>query len=166
MFKRIFITSFIIVILFLTGIAHAAAVPMAGDKAPDFTLSSVSGEKVTLSQHKGSVVVLGLFHICDPCMNQATEMQKLLTEGSTKAVFLGVNTAGDTKEDVLAYLREFKTQVTFPYLIDPARDVNRKYTHRFMPTVLIIDEEGIIRYRGSATSKDGLLAEIKKITGK
>jgi hypothetical protein len=35
-----------------------------------------------------------------------------------------------------------------------------------MPTVLIIDGEGVIRYRGSATSKDGLLAEIKKITGK
>ena len=166
MFKKIFITGLTTSILFLTGIAYAAAVPMVGDKAPDFTLSSVSGNKVTLSQHKGSVVVLGLFHICDPCMNQATEMQKLLNESSTKAVFLGVNTAGDTKEDVLAYLREFKTQVTFPYLIDPARDVNRKYTHRFMPTVLIIDGEGIIRYRGSATPKDGLLAEIKKISGK
>lgn len=166
MFKRISITSFIAGILFLSSIAHAAAVPMVGDKAPDFSLTSVTGEKVTLFQHKGSIVVLGLFHICDPCMNQATEMQKLLTEGSTKAVFLGVNTAGDTKEDVLAYLREFKTKVTFPYLIDPAQDVNKKYTHRFMPTVLIIDGEGTIRYRGSATSKDGLLAEIRKITGK
>jgi len=166
MFKRISITGLVIALVFLTNIAHAAAVPMVGDKAPDFALTSVSGEKVTLSQHKGSVVVLGLFHICDPCMNQATEMQKLLNEGTAKAVFLGVNTAGDTKEDVLAYLRAFKTQVTFPYLIDPAKDVNRKYTHRFMPTVLIIDGEGVICYRGSATPKDGLLAEIKKISGK
>jgi len=166
MFKRISITGLLAGLVFLTGTAHAAAVPMVGDKAPDFTLTSVTGEKETLSQHKGSIVVLGLFHICDPCMNQATEMQKLLNEGTVKAVFLGVNTDGNTQGDVLAYLREFKTKVTFPYLIDPAKDVNKKYVQRFMPTVLIIDGEGVIRYRGSATSKDGLLAEIRKITGK
>ena len=160
MYKKIFTISVLLSFLLTAGTAIAAAVPMVGDRAPDFTLTSVNGEKASLSQYKGSVVVLGLFHICDPCMNQATQMQKLLNEGQAKAVFLGVNTAGDTKEDVLNYLREFKTKVTFPYLIDPAKDVNKKYVQRFMPTVLIIDGEGVIRYRGSATPKDGLLAEI------
>src|SRR4030066_773905 len=158
MYKKRLTISVLLSFLLTAGTAIAAAVPMVGDRAPDFTLTSVTGEKASLSQYKGSIVVLGLFHICDPCMNQATEMQKLLNEGSTKAVFLGVNTDGDTKGDVLAYLREFKTKVTFPYLIDPAKDVNKKYVQRFMPTVLIIDGEGVIRYRGSATSKDGLLA--------
>ena len=51
-------------------------------------------------------------------------------------------------------------------MIDPAQTVNKMYTQRFMPTVIIIDGEGVIRYRGSSTPKDGLLAEIKKIAGK
>ncbi len=165
MVKKWFVINLIFSFILISDIA-GAAVPMVGDKATDFSLTSVNGERVTLSQHKGSVVVLGLFHICDPCMNQATEMQKLLNEGKTKAVFIGVNTEGDTKEDVLAYLGEFKTKITFPYLIDPAQDVYKKYTQRFMPTLIIIDGDGIIRYRGSATPKDAILAEIKKITGK
>jgi len=153
-------------LLIVAGLAFAATVPMVGDKAPDFSLTAIKGEKVTLSQYKGSVVVLGLFHICDPCMNQATELQKLLNEGKTKAVFLGVNTAGDTKEDVLAYLNQFKTKITFPYMLDPAKDVNKKYMQRLMPTVIIIDGDGVIRFRGSTTPKDVLLSEITKITVK
>ncbi len=152
--------------LVVAGLAFAAAVPMVGDKAPDFSLTTIKGEKVTLSQYKGSVVVLGLFHICDPCMNQATQMQKLLNEGQAKAVFLGVNTAGDTKEDVLTYLDQFKTKITFPYMLDPAQDVNKKYMQRLMPTVILIDGDGVIRFRGSTTPNDVLLSEIKKITDK
>jgi len=167
MVKRLFAISVTACfLLIVAGLAFAATVPMVGDKAPDFSLTAIKGEKVTLSQYKGSVVVLGLFHICDPCMNQATELQKLLNEGKTKAVFLGVNTAGDTKEDVLAYLNQFKTKITFPYMLDPAKDVNKKYMQRLMPTVIIIDGDGVIRFRGSTTPKDVLLSEITKITVK
>ena len=165
MLKKWFAINLIFSFILISGIAHAA-VPMVGDKAPDFSITSVNGEKVTLSQYKGSVVVLGLFHICEPCMNQATEMQKLLNEGKTKAVFIGVNTDGDTKKDVLEYLGKFQTKITFPYLIDPPQDVNKKYIQRFMPTVIIIDGDGVIRYRGSTTPKEVLLTEIRKITAK
>ena len=165
--KRLFVISVTACFfLIVAGLAFAAAVPMVGDRAPDFSLTTIEGEKVTLSQYKGSVVVLGLFHICDPCMNQATQMQKLLNEGQAKAVFLGVNTAGDTKEDVLTYLNQFKTTITFPYMLDPAQDVNKKYMQRLMPTVILIDADGVIRFRGSTTPKDVLLSEIKKITVK
>ena len=166
MYKRVITISLIFSFLLTAGIVLAAAVPMVGDRAPDFSLTTIKGETVTLSQYKGSVVVLGLFHICDPCMNQATQMQKLLNEGKTNAVFLGVNTAGDTKEDVLSYMDQFKTKITFSYLLDPDQDVNKKYIQRLMPTVLIIDGDGIIRFRGSSIPADMLLSEIKKATAK
>lgn len=163
--KKWFAISLIVNVMFLSGIV-LAAVPMVGDRAPDFTLTSVTGENVTLSQYRGGIVVLGLFHICDPCMNQATEMQKLLNEGKSGAVFVGVNTAGDTRGAVLKYLGEFQTKITFPYLIDPDQQVNKMYVQRFMPTVVIIDRDGVIRYRGSTTPKEALLSEIRKITAK
>ncbi len=165
MSKKLVTVSLTVIVALISGIVYAA-VPMVGDRAPDFTLTSVQGEKVSLSQYRGSVVVLGLFHICDPCMNQATEMQKLLNEGKSGAVFLGVNTAGDTREAVLKYLGEFQTKITFPYLIDPGQQVNKMYIQRFMPTVVIIDGDGVIRYRGSTTPKEALLSEIRKITAK
>ena len=166
MYKRFFTISVLLGFILTAGTALAGSVPLAGDAAPEFTLTSVTGEVVSLSQYKGSVIVLGLFHICDPCMNQATQMQKLLNEKKSKAVFLGINTAGDTKEDVLAYLNQFKTKITFPYLLDPEQGVNKVYFQRLMPTVLIIDGDGIVRYRGSSTPADLLLSEIKKATAK
>ena len=166
MYKRFFTISVLLGFILTAGAALAAAVPLAGDAAPEFTLTSVTGEMVSLSQYKGSVVVLGLFHICDPCMNQATQMQKLLNEKKSTAVFLGINTAGDTKEDVLVYLNQFKTKITFPYLLDPEQGVNKMYFQRLMPTVLIIDGDGIVRYRGSSIPADLLLSEIKKVTAK
>ena len=59
--------------ILMLGLANfsLAAVPQPGDPAPDFSLVSVSGEKVTLSELKGKVVLMGMFHICVPCMNQA-----------------------------------------------------------------------------------------------
>ena len=47
-----------------------------GDKAPLFALESIQGQRVDLAQHIASeVIVLGLFHICEPCRNQAMELQ-------------------------------------------------------------------------------------------
>ena len=59
-------------VLFLVQVSHAK-VPVAGDSAPDFTLTSVTGEKIALSDLRGKVVLVGMFHICVPCMMQALE---------------------------------------------------------------------------------------------
>src|SRR5881296_1605840 len=48
-----------------------------GEKAPTFTLTSITGEAVSLESLKGKVIVLGLFHICEPCLSQGTNLQKV-----------------------------------------------------------------------------------------
>ncbi|MEE9591470.1 MAG: peroxiredoxin family protein [Thermodesulfobacteriota bacterium] len=157
--KLIYLT----LIILLASEMSFASVPLVGDMAPDFTLTSINGEEVTLSKYRGSVVVLGLFHNCNPCMNQATKMQKILAEGKTKAIFIGVNTWGSTRKDLVDYLNRFKLKITFPYLLDPSRSVDREYRQRFMPTVIVIDKDGVIRYRGSATPKEFLEDIINKL---
>ena len=105
-----------------------AKVPMSGDPAPDFSLTSVTGEKVVLSDMKGKVVLLGMFHICVPCMKQALEFNKVRDElSSAKLSILGINTSGDSKEEVMAYLKGFPEKVKFSYLLDPEQSVNKNY---------------------------------------
>ena len=48
-----------------------------GEPAPNFSLTSLTGETVSLEQYKGKVVVLGLFHICKPCLIQGTNLQRV-----------------------------------------------------------------------------------------
>ena len=140
-----------------------AKVPLSGDPAPDFSLTSVTGEKVVLSDMKGKVVLLGMFHICVPCMKQALEFNKVRDElSSAKLAILGINTSGDSKEEVMAYLKGFPEKVKFSYLLDPEQSVNKNYIQRDMPTVLIIGPNGIIQARVPSVGSEQLIQFLKK----
>tara|TARA_B100000315_G_scaffold254996_1_gene297255 strand:- start:5744 stop:6160 length:417 start_codon:yes stop_codon:yes gene_type:complete len=136
---------------------------MSGDPAPDFSLTSVTGEKVVLSDMKGKVILLGMFHICVPCMKQALEFNKVQDQlSSAKLAILGINTSGDSREEVMAYLKGFPEKVKFSYLLDPEQSVNKNYIQRDMPTVLVIDSNGIIQARVPWVGSEQLIKFLKK----
>jgi cytochrome c biogenesis protein CcmG/thiol:disulfide interchange protein DsbE len=120
-----------------------------GERAPTFSLSSITGEPVSLDALKGKVVVLGLFHICDPCMAQGTNLQKVheAMKGKNVAV-IGVNSAGNSKRDVGEFLSAFPVKVTYPYLLDPGKTTDKLYGGgKFIPNVYVIDQSGVIRWQ-------------------
>ena len=120
-----------------------------GEPAPLFTLTSVTGETVSLESLRGKVIVLGLFHICEPCLMQGTNLQKVYeaTRGKNVAV-VGVNSSGDSGADVAEFLAQFPVQVTYPYLLDPNRITDQLYGGgRFIPNVYIIGQDGIIHWQ-------------------
>ena len=143
--------------------AYAGA-PSPGEQAPEFSLTSMDDKEIALSDFKGKIVVIGMFHICVPCMNQAMEFNKLKNHLSEdQVVILGINTNGDSREAVAKYLGKFPEKVKFPYLIDPAREVYKSYSQRDMPTVLIIDQKGILSVRATAVGANQLVPYIKKM---
>jgi len=120
-----------------------------GETAPLFSLTSVAGQQVSLNDLKGKVVVLGLFHICEPCLIQSTNLQKVheATQGKNVAV-VGVNSSGDSKADVLEFLGMFPIKITYPYLTDPNQVTDRLYGGgRFIPNVYVMDQQGVIRWQ-------------------
>jgi len=130
-------------------VALAAGFFKVGEKAPSFTLTAITGETVGLDTYKGKVVVLGLFHICDPCMMQGSTLQKVseLTKGKD-VVVLGVNSSGNSKKEVGEFLSAFPVKVTYPYLLDPSKVTDRLYGGgKFIPNVYVIDPQGVIRWQ-------------------
>ena len=157
-------TMFFLIISLLLASPVFAGAPVSGDKAPNFSLSSLDGEKFSLSALKGKVVLVGMFHICVPCMNQAMELNKVRAEiKSNKLVVLGINTSGDSREAVEKYLQGFPQAVQFPYLLDPEMSLHKAYIQRDMPTVLIIDSEGVLQARSPSVGADQLVSYIKKL---
>lgn len=153
----------IVILGFLTEFAFAGA-PGPGDKAPDFSLKTLEGEQITLAAMKGKVVLIGMFHICVPCMNQAMEFNKVRDQFSESQVaIVGINTNGDSKEAVAEYLSKFPEKVRFPYLLDPVKSFYQNYLQREMPTILIIDKEGILNARAPGVSAGQLVPHIKKM---
>ena len=152
-----------LITVFLAHPAWAAS-PKSGDSAPDFSLNAINGGKHTLSDLKGKVVLVGMFHICVPCMNQAMEFEKVRKAlGTDDLVILGINTSGDSKKAVQDYLAGFPKPVNFPYLLDPNQTVHKAYTQRDMPTVLIIDSNGVLRARIPSVGADQLVPYLKKL---
>ncbi len=142
---------FILVTLFLTMMttAWAGGFFKVGESAPTFSLTSVTGETVSLQDLQGKVVVLGLFHICEPCLIQSTNLQKVYeaTRGQNVAV-IGVNSSGDSQADVLEFLSVFPMKITYPYLTDPDQITDKLYGGgRFIPNVYILDQTGVIRWQ-------------------
>ena len=155
-------------LIFLLFLAFApaawAGAPKTGDVAPDFSLQTVDGKPVTLSSLKGKVVLIGMFHICVPCMNQAMEFNKVREAvPGDDLVILGINTSGDSKKDVLDYLKGFPHPAAFPYLLDPSQTVHKAYIQRDMPTVLVVDKDGVLRARSPSVSAGQLVPFIKKM---
>lgn len=127
----------------------AAGLFKVGEKAPSFTLTTITGETVGLDTYKGKVVVLGLFHICDPCMMQGSTLQKVseMTKGKD-VVVLGVNSSGNSKKEVGEFLSAFPVKVTYPYLLDPNKLTDKLYGGgKFIPNVYVIDQQGVIRWQ-------------------
>jgi cytochrome c biogenesis protein CcmG/thiol:disulfide interchange protein DsbE len=159
--RKLILSLFIVCLFVSLGFAGA---PVRGDDAPGFSLSSINGDKVSLADFKGKVVLVGMFHICAPCRNQALEFNKVRKQLQDKnLVILGINTSGDSKKAVEDYLGQFPEPVNFPYLLDPGQSVNKKYIQRDMPTVLIIDKKGILLSRTPSVGAGQLVPFLKKL---
>ncbi len=168
--KRIvLIVSALLVTVFAAHPLLAAGFFKVGEKAPSFTLNAITGESVSLDAYKGKVVVLGLFHICDPCMMQGSNLQKVFeaTQGKNVAV-IGVNSAGNSKREVGEFLSAFPVTVTYPYLLDPAQTTDKLYGGgKFIPNVYVIDQQGVIRWQRvgnmDLAGADVIVEEVEKL---
>ena len=154
-------------------IAFGGSFFKVGDPAPNFTLTALDGQTVSLQQFKGKVIVLGLFHICKPCLLQGTNLQKVYeaTQGKSVAV-IGVNSSGDSKTDVSEFLEAFPVRVTYPYLLDPDQKTDQLYGGgKFIPNVYVIDQDGVIRWQrvgnfftdGTLAGHEMILQEVEKL---
>jgi len=168
--KRLLATPLIALVCLIPALTVSAkSFFKTGEKAPSFTLTSINGDTLSLDSLKGKVIVLGLFHICDPCMMQGTNLQKVYeaTQGKNVAV-VGVNSSGDSKKAVTEFLSQFPLKVTYPYLLDPKKTTDTLYGGgRFIPNVYIIDTDGVIRWQRvgnmDLAGSEVILAEVDKL---
>ncbi len=125
--------------------AAVATAADAGGPAPAFSLTTPSGEAGSLSQYKGQVVLVNFWATwCGPCKQEMPLLdamyQKYKPAGFT---LIGVNVDKDAPpvKELLA-----RKPVSFPVLLDPTNDVSKAYHIADMPSSVLIDRKGQIRY--------------------
>lgn len=117
-----------------------------GEPAPDFTLPTLEGDTVSLSDYRGRPVLMNFWATwCAPCRREMPELVRVYnTHRDEGFVVLAVDLADqDSIDDVRAFVEEF--DMTFPVLLDETGAVyNELYRLLGLPMSVFVDREGII----------------------
>lgn len=119
-----------------------------GQMAPDFTLKTLDGKTVTLSQLKGKKVVLNFWATwCPPCKVEMPYLQSYFEESAEKdnVVLLAANVTYRDKN--AEHVQQFANglHITFPILLMDNEDVIDSYKVLTLPTTYFIDTEGRVQ---------------------
>jgi peroxiredoxin len=116
-----------------------------GQPAPNFTLTSLEGQPVSLSDYAGKVVLVNLWATwCPPCKAEMPTLNRYYQDHQAEGlVVLAVNSQEESKT-VKAFIDD--SGFTFPVLVDLGGTVMSLYNTRGLPTSFIIDRQGRLRY--------------------
>ena len=128
---------------FVATVAFAAIAPSSS--APDFTLRSMGGPNLRLQEQRGRVVMVNFWATwCGPCRQEMPQLNRLYEKYKASGfVLLGINVDDDASN---AAGVAAKLGVTFPVLLDTDKKVSREYDLSTMPSTVIIDRDGKVRY--------------------
>lgn len=114
-----------------------------GDKAPDFVLTDMEGNKHQLSDYKGQGVFLNFWGTwCKPCEKEMPYMNNQYKVYKDQGVeILAVNVG---EPDFLINNFVKKHELVFPILKDKNKEVLGLYGIKPLPTTILINPEGII----------------------
>ncbi len=117
----------------------------SADAAPDFTLPSSKGDNVRLAEQRGQVVMLNFWASwCGPCRKEMPLLDAMYQRYSSAGfVLYGVNVEEDNT-DAKKLLEELG--VTFPVLFDTESKASSLYNVDAMPTTVLIDKKGQVRF--------------------
>jgi len=141
-------------IVLLVGIVMAAAVfglalarqyqtqPTTG-AAPDFTITTMEGAQMRLSDLKGRVVVVNFWASwCGPCRDEAPVLEALWQSYKDKGVILVGIAYTDTEREAKAFIEEFSQ--TYPNALDIGTKISEDYHIQGVPETFVINKQGEI----------------------
>src|SRR5476649_2856562 len=117
----------------------------ASGPAPAFTLTILGGQPSGLSAYKGQVVMVNFWATwCGPCQQEMPLLDQMYKKYKPAGfTLIGVNVDKDAPPVKLLLERK---PVTFPVLLDPASQVSKAYHVDEMPSTVLIDRKGNVRF--------------------
>ena len=166
----VIIISFSILLIFLGfvgwGLFRSQQGPIVvGQPAPDFLLTSFSGEIFSKDALEGKIVVLNFWASwCSPCKNEAPFLEKAWQQfyASDDIIILGIDYV-DTETEALDFIA--KLGISYPNGADRGTSISEAYRISGVPETFIIDQSGNIAYIqiGPFTQADELINIIHQL---
>jgi peroxiredoxin len=115
-----------------------------GHEVPDFAFPDIDGKKVSLSDHRGKVVLVNVWATwCPPCRQEMPSMQRLYEKFKGESFkILAVSIDSEGRQTVAPFMR--KMNLTFTALLDQEETIRPLYGVTGVPESFIIDKQGIL----------------------
>ena len=128
-------------------------------EAPDFTMTSVDGEDVTLSSLEGKPLVLNFWaSTCGPCKSEMPEFQEAYEEYGDQVQFVMVNIPdfnGETRERAMQLVQQ--QGYTFPIYFDDGTEAQMQYGVTSIPQTYFINPDGTVEAYASGAIDESTL---------
>jgi thiol-disulfide isomerase/thioredoxin len=135
--------------------AKPEGVVAVGEKVPDFSVRTLDGKTVKLSElqkderrtNQGVVVLTFWCSTCSSCRRVEHDLDKLAKDyqGQAAVIALDAN-AGETAERVAAFAKE--KGLALPIVLDPGGRTADLFGTEVTTTTVVIDGNGVLRYCG------------------
>ncbi|ABC29389.1 Thiol-disulfide isomerase and thioredoxins [Hahella chejuensis KCTC 2396] len=113
--------------------------------AADFTLKSSLGKNLRLQEYRGQVVLINFWASwCGPCRQEMPILEDIYKKYEKFGFTIFAVNVDEDSSLANEFLKD--TKVTFPILYDNQNKVSRLYDVKAMPTTVIVDRNGNMRY--------------------
>ncbi len=136
--------------------------PLVGSAAPDFTAEIVAGEgagdRVSLSALRGHVVMLDFWASwCPPCRESLPILGRVAARHASAGLLsYAVNVESEQPtERVVAAHRALRVMI--PTLVDRSYAAQSAFDVQALPTLVIVDREGVVRHVHAGVPDEGTL---------
>ena len=140
-----------------TEFAASVVKEFINEPAKAFRLQTLRGKTMTLEGLKGKVVLLNFWATwCSPCRSEMPAFSKLYRRNATRGLeILGVTTETSSERE---RINDFLQKYRIPYPILFAEGLDARYAVDGLPTTLVIDRNGNVRYRSQGFHNDTIRA--------
>jgi cytochrome oxidase Cu insertion factor (SCO1/SenC/PrrC family) len=163
--KRIFAVLFVVLAAFFGGLlfyVYTTSIPLGisiGSAAMEVIAIDSRGIEFRLSEQKGKIVVIEFMTTnCPYCVEELEDIKQIQGKKDVSFASILLDTGLTTQA-----LDEFVNSHGVTWFLGTSKQAGYDYKVTAVPTVLIIDRTGVIRYRGYYTSVDKIEAVINQI---
>lgn len=136
-----------------------------GDLAPDFTVPTLDGGKFRLSEQLGKpTIIYFTAYWCGTCIPKAQELGQLFQEYNGRVNIIALDVDPTSTPELLDRFKRAAGNGAFVWAFDSDSKVAAAYQVNSLSTIIILDGEGRIVYRGQfPTSYAALKGELQKL---
>jgi peroxiredoxin len=125
-------------------------------KAPDLSLTDIQGNNVSVSDHRGKVILLNNWATwCPPCKAEMPTLNAFYEAHRGEGFVLIAIDAGDTSADVEDFVKNYN--LTFPVWLDPDTEALNAFKNFGLPNSYVIDREGVVQLAWTGAISDTML---------